>query len=385
MMLRSPSESVPKRLLELPDLQRLIESLKADGHVVVGPVVRDGVVVYDEIASVDEMPAGWKDEQGAGSYRLSRRDDAALFAHIPGAQTWKRFLYPPRQRLFQTRRGEDGRIGIAAEEGPPPRFAFLGVRPCELAAIAVQDRVLLEGPYADAGYEGRRRGVFVAAVQCTEPGGTCFCASMGTGPRAHSGFDLALTEVVTKDRHGFLVEVGTERGRELILRLGCREATAEETRAAEQRLESAAGRMGRELATKGLRERLQGAHDDPRWERTASRCLGCANCTLVCPTCFCSTVEDRTDLGGGLAERVRRWDSCFNLDFSYIHGGSIRTSTASRYRHWLLHKLGTWHDQFGTSGCVGCGRCITWCPAGIDITQEAAAVGTNAAATASGG
>ncbi len=98
----------------------------------------------------------------------------------------------------------------------------------------------------------------------------------------------------------------------------------------------------------------------------------------MCPTCFCTDTEDVTDLTGDHAERWRRWDSCFSLDFSFVHGGTIRSSTRSRYRQWLTHKLGTWWAQFGESGCVGCGRCIAWCPVGIDLTEEVAALETAA-------
>ncbi|NJL33712.1 MAG: sulfite reductase subunit A, partial [Chloroflexaceae bacterium] len=111
-----------------------------------------------------------------------------------------------------------------------------------------------------------------------------------------------------------------------------------------------------------------------RWEQVAERCLSCANCTMVCPTCFCSTVEDTTALDGSHAERWRKWDSCFTVDFSFIHGGTVRRETRTRYRQWMTHKLAAWIDQFGTSGCVGCGRCIVWCPVGIDITAEIAAM-----------
>ncbi|MBF0393567.1 MAG: 4Fe-4S dicluster domain-containing protein, partial [Alphaproteobacteria bacterium] len=114
--------------------------------------------------------------------------------------------------------------------------------------------------------------------------------------------------------------------------------------------------------------------EHPRWDEVAKRCLTCGNCTMVCPTCFCTTVDDVTDLGGTRTERVRSWDSCFTLDFSYIHGGSVRNEGSSRYRQWITHKLSSWHDQFGSSGCVGCGRCITWCPVGIDITEEVGAI-----------
>ncbi|MBV8527642.1 MAG: 4Fe-4S dicluster domain-containing protein, partial [Candidatus Dormibacteraeota bacterium] len=105
----------------------------------------------------------------------------------------------------------------------------------------------------------------------------------------------------------------------------------------------------------------------------AQRCLACGNCTMQCPTCFCSDLVDEPDVVAGDA-RVRRWASCFEQDYSHIHGGSVRTSTRARYRQWLTHKLGTWWEQFGTSGCVGCGRCIAWCPVGIDITDEVRAL-----------
>ena len=133
-----------------------------------------------------------------------------------------------------------------------------------------------------------------------------------------------------------------------------------------------------------LKELLYANAESPIWDAVAERCLSCTNCTAVCPTCFCTSVEDVTDLSGDVAGRERVWDSCFNADFSYIHGGTVRGSTRSRYRQWMTHKLGSWIDQFGMSGCVGCGRCITWCPAAIDITEEAAALRAAAVASPSG-
>jgi ferredoxin len=243
----------------------------------------------------------------------------------------------------------------------------------ELAAIGVQDRVLRDGPYADADYADRRSNVFVLAVHCGAPAGTCFCASMNTGPRARTGYDLGATELVEGEPR-FVVDVGTEAGRAVLARVPWRDATPADVEAADAVTDDAARRMGRTLDTKGIRDRLMTNLEHPRWQVVADRCLGCANCTMVCPTCFCTSVEDTTDLSGDLATRSRRWDSCFTADFAYVHGGSTRPSLRARYRQWLTHKLATWHDQFGTSGCVGCGRCITWCPVGIDITEEAAAI-----------
>ncbi|MGE5273051.1 MAG: 4Fe-4S dicluster domain-containing protein [Verrucomicrobiota bacterium] len=360
-----------ERILDVAALDALVAALSARGYTVVGPTVRDGAIVYEELGTASDLPAGWTDVQDGGSYRLERRDDEARFGFAVGPTSWKRFLFPARVRLWQATQGGDG---LEVEEptvdaGP---FAFFGVRPCELAAIAIQDRVFLGGRYADRDYAGRRENVFLVAVNCHEPGGTCFCVSMDTGPTARDGYDLVVTELLDGP-HRFLVGAGSERGQEVLAELGGSEPTEADLRAAAAQATDAAGRMGRQLDTHGIRELLRDNLEHPRWEEVAQRCLTCGNCTLACPTCFCSAVEDANDLDGG-AERTRVWDSCFSVDYSYIHGGAIRQSPRARYRQWLTHKLGTWHDQFGSSGCVGCGRCITWCPVGIDITEEVAAI-----------
>jgi ferredoxin len=354
-------------------LQALIDALASRGYRVLGPTLRDGAIVYDDVASLADLPAGWTDQQEAGTYRTVRRADDALFGYAVGPQSWKRVLHPPIERLWQARREGDG-FAVAAAQEPAPKFAFLGVRACELHAIAIQDRVFLGGPFTDTSYQTRRRDNFIVAVNCGEAGGTCFCVSMNTGPKAQAGFDLALTELLDADRHSFLVEVGSIAGGAVLAALPHQPAAPADIAAADAVVARTASRMGRRLDTDGLKELLQGNPTHPRWDDVAARCLTCANCTMVCPTCFCTTVEDHSDLAGQTAERVRRWGSCFTLDFSYIHGGSVRTQTRSRYRQWMTHKLAGWIDQFGTSGCVGCGRCITWCPVGIDITAEAAAI-----------
>jgi len=171
-----------------------------------------------------------------------------------------------------------------------------------------------------------------------------------------------------------VMELGSAAGAELVRDLRYRPATGVEIAAAERVVARTSDQMGRTLETNGLKELLQANANHPRWDEVAERCLTCGNCTNVCPTCFCTTTDDATDITGTISERVRRWDSCFTLDFSYVHGGSVRSSARSRYRQWITHKLAHWIDQFGSSGCVGCGRCITWCPVGIDITEEATAI-----------
>ncbi|HEY3413780.1 MAG TPA: 4Fe-4S dicluster domain-containing protein [Armatimonadota bacterium] len=357
-------------VLEPQGLDALIDLLARSGYRVIGPRVRDGCVVYDEVASTQDLPSGWTDEQTPDSYRLKKRRDQAYFGYSVGSHSWKQFLHPPHLTIFRARRNGSG-LQILPPAAETPKYAFLGVRPCDLAAISYQDRVLLEGKHPDATYAARRKNCFIVAVNCSDSGGNCFCASMGVGPRAAAPFDLALTEVVGKTRHFFVCEIGSGAGAEAASHLPSEPATDEHVGAEEAVLSRAAAQMGKALTTEGLKESLQASYESAHWEAVAERCLTCGNCTSVCPTCFCTTVEDYTDLTGESAERRRRWDSCFTLDFSYIFGGSVRTSAAARYRQWLMHKLANWEDQFGTPGCVGCGRCITWCPVGIDIAKEA--------------
>ena len=356
--------------VDLAGLDALLAALRARGFTVVGPTVRSRSIVFDEIASVADLPAGWQDVQEGGTFRLERRQDDALFAHTVGHDSLKRFLFPPRVRVWRAQRGE-----VQAEPSEPvPRYAFLGVRSCDLHAVAIQDRVFIGDRYVEPDYEARRRDAFFVAINCARAGGTCFCTSMGTGPRARDGFDLALTELLDADGHRFVIEAGSQRGEEVLAEVDRRTATPAEIAGAEAIVARTAESMGRTLDTTDIRNLLVDNPEHPRWADVADRCLSCGNCTMVCPTCFCSTVEDVTDLAGTDTERTRLWDSCFTLDHSYMHGGSVRGTTRGRYRQWMTHKLATWIDQFGTSGCVGCGRCITWCPVAIDITEEVAAI-----------
>ncbi len=371
-------------IVELNDLQGLIDALQTGGFTVIGPTVRDGAITFDTLSSVDELPRGWTDVQEAGSYGIRQSGDDALFSFTVGPHSWKKFLFPARHRLFAARKEGKGFEVDPAPAGGSPKFAFLGVRSCELAAIQIQDKVFMSGAYADMHYTTLRSTVCIIAINCVHVGGTCFCDSMGTGPHAKTGFDLALTEILRDGRHYFLVQVGSTQGKELLDAVTHREAAQEEKEHAEEAWKSAEDRMGRVLETRDLPRTLQENFENPRWDDIAKRCLSCANCTMVCPTCFCSTVEDVTDLAGERAERWRRWDSCFTSDFTRVAGGNIRMSTRTRYRQWLMHKLSYWVEQFGTYGCVGCGRCITWCPVGIDITAEATAICEHSMSTTNG-
>jgi len=360
-------------VLRAENFQGFLDALKPRGYQILGPTVRDGAIVYDELNSVSDLPIGWTDEQDGGKYRLKKRRDQALFGYVVGPHSWKKYLHPPVVRLWKASRNGKG-FEIEEEKPAIRKRAFIGVRACELHAIAIQDKVFLGGNVLDSQYQARRDGIFVLAINCAQAGNTCFCTSMNAGPKAESGFDVALTEILEDGEHYFVADIGSALGGEILGALAQKPASAGELEKAAGIHANTAKQMGRTLDTTGIKELLYANYEHPRWDEVAGRCLTCANCTMVCPTCFCSTVEDVTDLTGEHAERWRKWDSCFTADFSYIHGGSVRATAKSRYRQWMTHKLATWIDQFGSSGCVGCGRCITWCPVAIDITEEVRAI-----------
>jgi ferredoxin len=362
-----------KFVLDRQDFDSLFHSLHANGYEVIGPTVMDNAVVYTSVNSSKDLPSGWTDEQSGGIYRLKKSGNDALFGYSAAPQSWKKFLFMPALCLGRASRNGNGFQAFPLDQ-QQRKTAFLGVRACELKAIAIQDEIFMRGQYVDRSYTLLRRNALIVAVQCSRAGDTCFCASMDAGPRVTHGYDLSLTEMLAGGRHFFLIEAGTDRGVQILQQIPHKTAQSGDIEMAERLLDDTAGKMGRVLDTADIKGLLYRNYEHPRWVSVSQRCLACTNCTIVCPTCFCSKVEDVTDLTGAKAERWRRWDSCFTMDHSYIHGGSIRSSVISRYRQWMSHKLATWIDQFGTSGCVGCGRCITWCPVGIDITEETNAI-----------
>ncbi len=357
-------------ILEATELKSFLDILLEKDYQVVAPSIRDKSIEYDAIESFDEIARGWVDHQKPGSYRMVNDEKDRYFGYVVGFSSWKKYLYPAEKKIFDA--VMNAKEFEVIESGiEPPKYAFFGVRSCDLKAIQILDKILLEGPYMDPDYKRARDNTLIIVVNCIRAGENCFCHSMDTGPRAYSGFDLALTEISNGEKHYFLVDTGSQRGEELVNELGLSSASDDEIKLADEAIERTIANMKTSLDTAGLKEKIWANFDNPYWEEIAQRCLNCGNCTLVCPTCFCADIEDTSDISGEKASRIRKWDVCYTLSFTYVHGGSIRTSCTARYRQWLTHKLSTWVDQFGMFGCVGCGRCITWCPVGINITDEA--------------
>ena len=351
-------------------LQVLLDTLRDAGYRCVGPQVRDGAIVFDSIGTVDSLPQGVTEEQGPGFYRIKATTGERCFSWANGPQALKPFLFAAEEKLWTVARDADNHMYFTPVVPEGEHIAIIGVRGCDLAALRLQDQHFLQGEYLDPYYAARRKGLFLVAVNCSHPAHTCFCVSTGDGPKANDGYDLVLSEL----DDGFIVEYGSERGRFMHERLNTLAVSAEQQHIADEELIQAAERQQRRMPSTDVRDVLFANLEHPRWEEVAERCLSCGNCTSVCPTCFCHAEIERPALDGEYSEHSRQWDSCFTQGHSYTHGMTIRADTRLRYRQWMTHKLGSWHEQYGRSGCVGCGRCITWCPVGIDITEEVAAI-----------
>jgi ferredoxin len=365
------------KIIKRSELDSLFNLLHRDGYETIGPCVKDNAIIYDVIKGSAELPLGWSDEQDKGMYRLKKNENPTLFAYAVGPHSWKKFFHPSEQLLWKAKQTENGFEVLPEEKEEKKKLAFIGVRACELSAMSIQQNVFAEGAALAGKGSYLYDHPFIVAINCTHPSKNCFCTSMETGPKAQKGFDISFTEIYNSNTHYFIAETGSERGVALLEQMPGRAPVANEIAEGEIAIENSAKQINKKLNTHGIKELLYNNYDHPQWEKVADRCLSCGNCTMVCPTCFCSTVEDTIDISGQHAERWNKWDSCFSIDFSYIHGGPVRNSVKSRYRQWMTHKLATWIDQFGTSGCVGCGRCITWCPVGIDITEETASIRNN--------
>jgi ferredoxin len=356
----------------LPRIQfaELLSALTVQGYRCVGPVLQNGAITYDILTAVDDLPQGIRVRQEPGSYRIDVGGTERLFDWANGPQALKPLLFTPRERLWRVERSADSRLCFTAEVPDTEPFAVIGVRACDLAALALQDKHFLEGECVDTGYAVRRRGLFLVAVNCSHPAATCFCVSTGDGPAAGTGYDLVLDEL----DEGFMVSAGSAAGREVLAVLPVLPVTPAQESAAQAARAGAVAMQSRTVPGRDLYGLLFDNLEHSRWADVSARCLSCGNCTAVCPTCFCYREVDELALDGSVTAHAREWDSCFTQGHSYIHGMTIRPDTRLRYRQWLTHKFGSWHEQYGRSGCVGCGRCITWCPVGIDVTVELAAL-----------
>ncbi len=346
-------------------LQQLLNTLLSKGYRCIGPQIRDNAILYDDLDSIDQLPRGFNDTQAPGNYSLTKNTSEKFFDWANGPQAIKPFLFSPREKIWESEQADDGKISFNTTEPDPAPIAIIGARACDVAAMRIQDQHFLEQEFVDTYYKARRENLLVVAVNCSHPADTCFCHSTGDGPFVDKGADIVLTELES----GFLIEAHSNQGRKILEALTLEDSTSEHLEQAKS-IKAKASEQKRKLPAYEIKKRLMNELKNDAWHEIATKCLSCGNCTSVCPTCFCHSENEVPELDGKSSAHYREWDSCFTQGHSYIHGITIRAETSQRYRQWLTHKFASWHDQYGRSGCVGCGRCITWCPVGIDVIES---------------
>jgi ferredoxin len=348
-------------------LSTLFNVLVQAGYKVYGPKVRDGAILFEYLDDLDALPVGVTNDQQPGHYRLDSGESQRLFSWNHGPQGLKPLCFAPREVLWQESTQPYGFKRVLPEVEPT---AVLGVRACDLAALSIQDHHFELEIRPDPHYLQRRESLLLIGVDCAHSASTCFCASTGDGPALDSGYDIGINEL----DEGFLVWHLSDKGKAITDQLKLQTPDEAQLEAMRQAGEQAAREQQRQLPDNRELRQLYRRLEHTHWDIVAERCLSCGNCTAVCPTCFCYHIDHEVALSGDQAEMVRSWDSCFSPTHSDMGHFQVRSNIKHRYRQWLTHKLAGWQVQQRRIGCTGCGRCITWCPVGIDLTQEVKAV-----------
>lgn len=352
-------------------IDALLQILQASGYRCMAPRHLNGAISYATITKASQLPWGFNDEQAAGHYRVNHDGRARAFGWVLPTTSIKPLLFKAKETLWKVQRDSQGKLEFKPSVDYEA-IAVFGIRPCDLRGIAIQDRVFKENSYNDIRYVKRREQQFLIAMNCTNTHSNCFCVALGDSPSADGGYDLAMTEL---EGAGFVVVIGSEKGRAILAQLQLSAASGAQIYASRQGIEHAVEQQHKSLPPiHEVEAKLMANLTHPQWDDVATRCLSCGNCTQVCPTCFCHSEKDVPSLDGSDSSHTREWDSCFSLEHSYTHGQTYHDQLKYRYRQWLTHKFATWREQFKTKGCVGCGRCITWCPAKIDVVDEINAI-----------
>ena len=353
-------------LLPRSQFDSLIDTLNSMGAQCLGPIVQDGAIVYAPLGSSTAFPQGIHDQQSPGNYKLTADNGTRWFAWANGPQALKPLLFAPEEKLWQVEQDKAGRLKFQTIVPSQQLTAIIGIRACDLAALALQNKHFLSGLEADPAYATRFQHLLVIAVNCTHPAATCFCHATGDGPTATEHYDILLDEL----DEGFAIKIGSIKGKEIVDKLSLLSLTESHLAAIDTAHNTARQQLTRRLPNTDIPALLFKQQESTHWQTIGEKCLSCGNCTAVCPTCFCHHTIEEPALDGTHSLRLRQWNSCFSQRHSYIHGITLRQETRFRYRQWLTHKFASWVQQYGRSGCVGCGRCITWCPVGIDVTEE---------------
>ncbi|NPV89858.1 MAG: hypothetical protein HPY50_03670 [Firmicutes bacterium] len=317
------------------EIKKALETLNQQA-VVWAPVKIDDTAQYAPLNEGGELALDWV------STRLSPK----------GA------LFPQTEKLYKFRT-EQGELKVEAAPVNDKPQIIVGIRGCDVKAIAALDQVFYTKGYLDLNYQSLRENTTIVSLGCNEPLETCFCTSFGVNPQEAEGSDLVMYDL--GDSYGFKPQ--TEKGEKVLSQISSllQEKAAEPPKTKDLSLK---------VDLTGVTEKIQdlAMWDHPLWEKISQRCLGCGTCTYVCPFCHCFDIQGKTR--GEKGFRYRCWDSCMYNDYTLMAGGhQPRPSQKERVRQRFMRKLRYFVERYGTYQCSGCGRCLQHCPVGIDIVE----------------
>jgi len=357
-----------QKFLSYKNLQRLFDTLLDQGFDLNGPAVKNNSIQYVPINLTEQLPWGVQDKQDLSIHELKVVDDSKCFQWSNGASSAKSHLFKQDVTLWKVLKDEDTqKLEFVQEKIKAKPVALFGLKSCDLEAIKIQDKTLLHGKFVDDIYQNYRKNLFAIGVNCVYASSNCFCKSLNTGPEIKTDVaELILTEI----KDGFLVEYISERAKGILAVDEWVDVSPGMVSEAKT-LKNQANDQHKSIPLAEIRSANmhRGSKDADLWNSFMGDCTSCGTCTQVCPTCFCHKTEELPSFDEDESEHIRMWDSCFNESHGYTNGINHRPDLLSRYQMWMMHKFSEWQRQFGVSGCVGCGRCMSWCPVGIDVTD----------------
>jgi sulfhydrogenase subunit beta (sulfur reductase) len=326
-----------------------------------GSFLKQVMQTYDVIAPVELA-------EGVSAYRKIESPEEASLASHNTQKSAKEAFFPQSEVMFRYEKEGNRTQVTSTEEVNRPRL-ILASRPCDIQAFSMLDQVFSAKEYTDVYFLKKREKTTIVGFACNDPLSTCFCTSTGGGPFTREGSDIFLVDLGDT----YLVEFLTEKGKALSQNEFLREASEGDVARAKKLEEEASKRMTVPVHLDGIETKLEQMLENPFWDRIHEKCLGCGACTFLCPTCHCFDISDEASQKGG--QRVRNWDTClFSLYSMETSGHNPRPSGRERTRQRLMHKFNYFPKNFQKIACVGCGRCILYCPVNFDIRQAIAEI-----------